>query len=196
MSKKAFSKWLPSREALEKIRHLRVLGPLLARPWLWHLNRRSVAVGLATGVFIGFIIPMGLQAPIAAVVAFWVRGNLAAAILSTLVTNPFTVAPIYYMAYRLGMLLTGAEPAAWSSDLPVMARLAAVGGPWMLGLAVMGVVGAAVAYFGTHAIWRLFATRAWQRRLRSRERKRRAEGALNPVVERTRAEGALKAPDR
>ncbi len=186
MSKKVVAKWLPSRESLEKMRHLRVLGPLLARPWLWHLNRRSVAVGLAAGVFIGFIIPMGLQIPIAAVLAFWARGNLAAAALSTLVTNPFTVAPIYYLAYRLGMFLTGADPAAWSSDLPVMAKLAAVGGPLMLGLAVLGVVGAALAYFGTHAIWRLFATRAWQRRLRSRAQKRRAEGTLSPVVQRTR----------
>jgi uncharacterized protein (DUF2062 family) len=139
---------------------------------------------------------MGLQAPIAAVVAFWVRGNLAAAILSTLVTNPFTVAPVYYLAYRLGMFLTGAEPAAWASDLPMMAKLAAVGGPLMLGLAALGVVGAAIAYFGTHAIWRLFATRAWQRRLRLRAQKQRAEGALSPLVERTRAEGASRARDQ
>jgi uncharacterized protein (DUF2062 family) len=188
MSRKIFSKWLPSRESLEKVRHLRVLGPLLARPWLWHLNRRSVAVGLAAGVFIGFIIPMGLQIPFAAVAAFWVRGNLAAAALSTLVTNPFTVAPIYYLAYRLGTFLMGAEPVAWSSDLPVMAKLASVGGPLILGLVVLGIVGGTVAYFGTHALWRLFAARAWQQRLRARADRRRAAGAaLSPaVVERSR----------
>jgi hypothetical protein len=187
MSKKVFAKWLPSRESLEKMRHLRALGPLLARPWLWHLNRRSVAAGLAAGVFIGFIIPMGLQIPFAAVLAFWVRGNLAAAALSTLVTNPFTVAPVYYAAYRLGALLTGAAPAVWSSDVSVMAKLAAVGGPLMLGLVVLGVVGATLVYFGTHALWRLFATRAWQQRLRARAEKRRTTQALSPVVvERTR----------
>lgn len=196
MSKKVFSKWLPTREAVEKIRHLRVFGPLLARPWLWHLNRRSVSIGLAIGVFIGFIIPMGLQAPIAAVVAFWARGNLAAAILSTLVTNPFTVAPVYYLAYRLGMLLTGAEPAAWASDLPMTSKLAAVGGPLMLGLAVMGVVGAATAYFGTHAVWRAFATRAWRRRLRVRAQRRRAEGTLRPVSPGTPAGRPSSARDR
>jgi uncharacterized protein len=188
MSRKVFSKWLPSRESLEKMRHLRVLGPLLARPGLWHLNRRSVAVGLAAGVFIGFIIPMGLQIPVAAVLAFWTRGNLAAAVLSTLVTNPFTVAPIYYLAYRLGAFLTGGTHAAWSSDLSVIAKLASVVGPLMLGLMVLAVVGAGLAYFGTHALWRLFATRAWQERLRARAEKRRMQRqALSPaVVERNR----------
>jgi uncharacterized protein (DUF2062 family) len=106
--------------------------------------------------------------------------------LSTLVTNPFTVAPVYYLAYRLGALLTGAEPLAWSADVSVMAKLASVGGPLILGLAVLGVVGAALAYFGTHALWRLFATRAWQQRLRARAQKRRTGCALSPLVERTR----------
>jgi hypothetical protein len=182
MSRKVFSKWLPSRESLEKMRHLRLLGPLLARPGLWHLNRRSVAVGLAAGVFIGFIIPMGLQIPFAAVLAFWVRGNFAAAALSTLVTNPFTVAPVYYVAYRLGAFLTGAEPVVWSAEVSVMAQLASMGGPLMLGLVVLGVGGAALAYFGTHALWRLFAARAWQERLRARAQKRRTTQGLSPVV--------------
>jgi uncharacterized protein (DUF2062 family) len=186
MSKKIFSKWLPRRESVEKIRQLRLLGPLMERPGLWHLNRRSVAVGLAAGVFIGFIIPMGVQIPLAALLAFWLRGNLAAAVLSTLVTNPFTVAPVYYLAYRLGAFLIGAQPVVWSSAEPVTAKLASVGGPWMLGVAVLGVTGAAIAYFGTHLIWRLFATRAWQQRLRARAEKRRAKAlALHPAVKQT-----------
>lgn len=159
MSKRFFTKWLPTRESVEGNTHLRWLRPLFARPWLWHLNRRTVALGLAVGVFIGFIIPMGFQAPIAAAFAVWLRGNLAAAILSTLVTNPFTVAPVYFAAYRLGAFLTGVEATGWSSQVSVVGKIAAVGGPLMLGLVIMGAVGGALAYFGTHALWRLLTAR-------------------------------------
>lgn len=176
MSKQVFSKWLPSRESIEKIRHLKILGPLLARPWLWHLNRRSVAAGLAAGVFIGFIVPMGLQVPVAAVLAVWARANLAAAVLSTLVSNPFTVAPIYLFAYRLGVVLSGIPPAPWSStQVSTVAKIATVGAPLMLGLVVLGVVGGTVTYFAAHGLWRLFARRAWERRRRLRALKRAAK---------------------
>jgi hypothetical protein len=175
-----FTKWLPDRQRLEANAHLRWLRPLLGRPWLWHLNRRAVALGLAVGVFIGFIIPMGLQAPIAAAFAVWLRGNLAAAVLSTLVTNPFTVAPVYFAAYRVGAFLTGAEPTAWSSGASVMGKIASIGGPLMLGLTVMGVIGAALAYFGTHALWRLLTARAWQRRLHERAAKRPSSRGTRP----------------
>ncbi len=183
MSKRFVAKWLPRRETVEKLRHLRWLGPILARPWLWHLNRHTVALGLAVGVFIGFLIPMGLQAPVAALLAVWLRGNLAAAILSTLVTNPFTVAPIYFAAYKLGAFMTGYTPALAPTEVSVVGKIVAVGGPLMVGLTVLAVLGAGVAYFGTHALWRLIATRAWQRRLRARAARRRAEGALRLATE-------------
>ena len=43
-----FRRWrLPSPEEVQSHRSLRWLGPLLKRPWLWHLDRRSVALGAA-----------------------------------------------------------------------------------------------------------------------------------------------------
>ena len=196
MSKRLFAKWLPRRETVERIRHLRFLGPIQARPWLWHLNRHTVALGLGVGVFIGFIIPMGLQAPVAALFAVWLRGNLAAAILSTLVTNPFTVAPVYFAAYKLGTFVTGYTPALAPTEVSMVGKIVAVGGPLMVGLTVLGVIGAAVAYFGTHAIWRLVATRAWQRRLRSRAARRCVEGGLRPTVEAAQADRSTESRKR
>lgn len=67
-------------------------------------------MGLAVGVFIGCVIPMGLQIVVAAVAVAAVRTNLPAAMPSSLITNPFTVAPVYFVAYKLGELLLG--PAA------------------------------------------------------------------------------------
>jgi len=176
MRVRALRRLLPSRESLEKVRHLRFLGPFLARPWLWHFNRRTVAVGLAVGVFIGFMLPMGLQAPVAAIGVLWARGNLAVAMLSTLVTNPFTVVPVYYVAYRLGAFLTGAEfsDASASAAASTLGKIASVGAPLATGLFVMGLSAALVCYVGTSLLWRLFTTIAWRRRLRMRNAKRAA----------------------
>lgn len=53
MHRGMLQRWLPSEEKLRSQRGLRWLGPLLRRPWLWHLNRRRVAMGAAIGAFRG-----------------------------------------------------------------------------------------------------------------------------------------------
>src|SRR5690606_14445801 len=94
-------RFLPTQESIKGNRLLRWLGPRLHEPGLWHLNRRAVARGVAIGVFFGFMIPVA-QIPAAAVGAFFARANLWVSAIATLVSNPFTYAPIYFAAYRLG----------------------------------------------------------------------------------------------
>lgn len=48
----------PSREQLETNPWLRRLTPWLADPKLWCWSRRGVAMGVAIGLFIGFLIPI------------------------------------------------------------------------------------------------------------------------------------------
>jgi uncharacterized protein (DUF2062 family) len=113
---------MPTAETVRKSRWVGWIGPALHHPRLWHLNRRGVALGMAIGVFFGFLIPVA-QIPVAAVVAVWLRGNVVAAVGSTLITNPFTFAPIYLLAYRLGSAIIGqgdvpadASPSARNSS--------------------------------------------------------------------------------
>lgn len=65
MPRSVLRRVLPDAAALRENRALRWLGPLLERPWLWRLDRRSVALGLALGVFFGLLVPLG-QVPIVA----------------------------------------------------------------------------------------------------------------------------------
>ncbi len=142
------------------------------------MNRRGVALGVAIGVFFGFLIPVA-QIPIAAVVAVWLRGNIVAAVSSTLITNPFTFAPIYLLGYRLGAFILGhsevpmdtvvaKQVAEQSSSILVTwsDKFLAVGGPLIVGMSLMAVVGAFIAYFGVLGIWRLFVSWEWRRRHR------------------------------
>ncbi|MCJ7837761.1 MAG: DUF2062 domain-containing protein [Burkholderiales bacterium] len=77
------------------------MGPLLDRPWLWHLNRNAIAKGLAIGMFFGMLVPIG-QALVAGVAAIGLRANLPAAVLATFVSNPLTTPAILLAAYHAG----------------------------------------------------------------------------------------------
>lgn len=175
--------WLPSEEKLRAHRGLRWLGPLLRRPWLWHLNRRRVAAGAAIGVFFGFLIPL-LQIAAAAAVAVLLRANLPVAAAATLVSNPVTYVPIWVAAYRTGAALLG-EPVDEAQAMALAAELDAgdgepgtfadrvfdIGKPLMLGLAIFATGGAALTWTGVNLLW-LLAVRLRRRRRNGQARLR------------------------
>jgi hypothetical protein len=159
-------RWLPSEQALRRQRALRWLGPLLCRPWLWHVNRRSVAAGAAIGVFFGLMIPL-LQIAFAAALAILLRANLPVAAATTLVSNPLTYVPILVFAYRTGSAVLGepvderkAAALATPEDAPASAeswgrRVVDVGKPLFVGLALFAVTGAVVAWLAVNMLWML-----------------------------------------
>src|SRR5690606_8160484 len=100
------ARYLPTREEIENHRWLGRLGPRLTHPRLWHVHRRGIALGLAVGLFFGLLAPVA-QIPLSVVVGVWLRANLPTAIAATLVTNPLTFAPIYWLAYQTGAFFLG-----------------------------------------------------------------------------------------
>lgn len=175
---------IPTEDTLKAHPGLRWMGPLLRRPWLWQLNRRRVALGAGIGVFFGFLIPV-LQIAGAAVFAIVLRANLPVATVSTLVSNPFTYAPIGVLAYQTGAALLGltvqpdaveklteaAEALAVDADAHDkpgwMDRVRSIGKPLFLGLGVFAVVGGIGTWALVHLGWTLGV---WLKRRRRRRR--------------------------
>ena len=170
-------KWLgrliPTREQAVQYRCLCWLGPLLAREWLWHRNRKTVAAGAAIGVFVGLIVPFG-QIPLAALGAVVLRANLPVAAAGTLISNPLTTGPICWLAYQTGSAIlhagaglpagTGSGliegwPASGMHTIDWLGRIAELGGPLMLGLALFATAGALLTYLGIRALWRVASLR-------------------------------------
>lgn len=176
MLPKRFRRFFPDSQTLRAHRALRWMGPWLHERRLWHVNRRGVALGLALGVFFGLLFPVA-QIIAAAAAALLLRANIPAAVGSTLITNPITVAPLYYGAYHLGawMLRLADVPLA-AVDLDRVAaktetglalwvdRVATVGPPLGLGLLTLAVCLSVLIYFAVHWTWRLRIVRAWRRR--------------------------------
>ncbi|MCK9260488.1 MAG: DUF2062 domain-containing protein [Azoarcus sp.] len=158
---------LPTHDSIKKSRLLRWLGPRIHDPSLWHINRRAVARGVAIGAFFGLMVPVA-QIPAAAVASLFLRGNLWIAAVSTLVSNPFTYAPIYYFAYRLGASLIGAPLPHHAADLShdavsqawinqiadLWIWLSGIGQPLVLGMLLMALGGATIGYWGARLFWR------------------------------------------
>lgn len=177
MPKHFFRRYLPDRAWIRRQRSLQfALGDLVHDPNLWHLNRRSVSGAIAVGVFVAWI-PLPVQMITAALAALWLRVNLPLSILVTWVSNPLTMAPMYWSGYRLGVRLlgerarTGFEPSLhW-----FVAEFYRIWEPLLLGCVLLGILSAALAYVVTRLLWRWQVLRELRRRALRRSARRRRE---------------------
>ncbi len=176
MPRKYFRKYLPDHESVRSNRHLRWFRPLLKHPNLWHLNRHSVAGGVAAGLF-GGLIPGPLQMLTAAILAIVFRVNLPVAVFTTLYTNPFTWGPLILAAYAIGSAVTGGNDALphvpdfdwrahdWGALLPALWHwLLSLGTTFLIGNLILASTLALAGYFLVQFAWRLHVLRYLRRR--------------------------------
>lgn len=173
--RKRLRKYLPNHQAVRGNRWLAPFQNSLLHPRLWHLNRRSAAGGLATGLFCG-LIPGPFQMLGAAIAAVLLRVNLPLALITTLYTNPLTIVPLYLAAYELGRFALGGAsdgfvaPPAWQGSIltwlgDLLGWSASLGKPLALGLLLLASLLAGTGYIIVRLAWRIYLVRAWRRRV-------------------------------
>ena len=111
-------KYLPTKET---IRAQKSLGPVrdwLLEPELWHFHRRAVSGAVFIGLFCA-LLPIPFQMVVAGLLAVFARCNVPIAVALVWITNPFTFAPIFFFAYKLGAWLLDMEVAhiEWDTAL-------------------------------------------------------------------------------
>jgi len=162
---------MPKRDEMAENRWLAPVAGTIKRSELWRFTRRSVPRGVALGVFAAFIIPLG-QTFLAVLLALPSRANLPLAAVTTLITNPLTVAFWAVVAHRLGQFVlkidaatTGAAnehvQSTWFQEFAQWAEIAGVAA---FGFVVLAVVGAAVGYLVASFAWRFVVARKWGNR--------------------------------
>jgi uncharacterized protein (DUF2062 family) len=112
----------------------------------------------------------------AALLAVLLRVNLPVALITTLYTNPFTIVPLYVVAYFLGSLLTGMSPGAmaqppefdWSAMGGSIRMLVewslSLGPPLAIGLVALALSLAALGWVLVQVAWRAWVVMQWRRR--------------------------------
>jgi len=96
--RRSLKRFLPNPDVVRNNRWFAPFANTLLHPRLWHLNRRSAAGAVAAGLFCG-LIPGPFQMLGAAICAVIFRVNLPLALFCTLYTNPFTIVPLYLVAF-------------------------------------------------------------------------------------------------
>lgn len=176
--RKFIKRFIPSHEAIHDNRWLAPFASTLLHPRLWHLNRHSAAGAIAAGLFCG-LIPGPFQMLGAALCCLAFRVNLPLALATTLYTNPFTIVPLYIVAFSLGQLVLDSgiafvapptydfyNPAGWMKAMSAWTY--GLGKPLFVGLILLATLLAVVGYFSVKAAWRGYLVRAWRMRRQQR----------------------------
>ncbi len=173
MPKKFIRRFLPDHRKIREQKYLQFFGTLLHDPNLWHLNRHSVSGAFAVGLFVAMI-PIPFQMVVAAAFAIFTRVNLPIAASLAWVTNPFTVGPMFYFAYKVGAWILGVETRSFNFELSfewLMGELGAIWAPFLLGCLIMGLILAVAGYISIRLLWRLHVAQYLKkRRLRCRNK--------------------------
>ena len=173
MPRKYFRKYLPDPDTVLAKRWAAPFRPWLGHPNLWYLNRRSVPGAVAIGLFAG-LVPGPIQMLCALLIAIPCRKNIPVALIVTVYTNPFTIVPLYILAYEYGKFLLPGEYAPFNASLDMgwgnfIESLLALGKPLALGLLALACTLAALGYVATYCAWRAWAITAWRARARRRK---------------------------
>jgi len=161
MPKKYIRKFLPDPHKIRDHNSLKIFGELLHDPNLWHLNRKSVASAFAVGLFCMWI-PIPFQMVLAAAIAILVRSNLPISAALVWITNPLTMAPMFYFAYELGALMLN-TPANQFSFEPsaewLMNEMLVIWKPFLTGSFTLAIFSALAGFFTVRLLWRLHIVR-------------------------------------
>lgn len=157
MPRPLFVKIRPMAEKLRNSRLFRLLGPKLTDPRLWSLNRRAITMAFGTGIAISFVpLPIHLFAGLVAAMIWHL--NVPTLVLTSMLVNPITAVPIYYFAYRVGVMLLGTAPGRFGFELSwtwLQNGLGTIWKPFLLGCLVCAIVAGYGSYRMLELVWRI-----------------------------------------
>lgn len=172
MPKKLMKRISPNPETLKAHPHLKHFGEILQNPNLWHLNRRSAAGAVAVGLFCAWM-PIPFQMLLASIIAMIVSVNLPLSVALVWISNPITMPPLFYAAYRLGAFILNQPLMEFNFELSyqwIINALETIAPALFLGSLIIGVTCSFVGYFLTRWAWRYSMTRKWKKRQQSQKR--------------------------
>ncbi|MFI3187677.1 MAG: DUF2062 domain-containing protein [Methylococcaceae bacterium] len=177
---KLIHKFIPDPEVIKRHKHLQFLGDKLHDPNLWHLNRRSIAMAFAVGLFCAWI-PTPMQMVFAATGAIYYRANIPISVALVWITNPLTMPPLFYFAYKAGLWLMNLPSTTDETEFSLSSMfsgLADVWQPFLTGCLIMGIVSSAIGYFGMHYYWQYHIKKKWAER--NEKRLRAKKDSISP----------------
>lgn len=166
MPRKTIKRIIPAPESIRANKSLSFLGTLLHDPNLFHINRKSTAGAFAVGLFMAFM-PIPSQMIVAAIIAGIVRVNLPLSVALVWISNPITMPPMFYFAYKVGVWVTGAPEHNFAFELSLtwlQQSISTFGPTFLFGCFICGAVCSLLGYIGIRLLWRWSVVNDWQKR--------------------------------
>jgi len=170
MPRRIFKKFAFKRNYMARQWFMTPFRHLLNDHRLWSIRRRWVVPAFAIGLFIAFM-PFPGHTLTGALIALALRVNIPIAAVSTWVSNPATMFPMYYFAYRLGSTLLGMEEKPFGFEMSwdwVTHTFVNIWQPMLLGSVLLGAAAAIAGYVTLDILWRLSLANYKNRKRRSR----------------------------
>ena len=150
---------------------MRPFSAWLENPAYWSLNRRNVTRAFSLGLFLAFV-PLPIHAILATVLALALRLNIPAAVVATLIANPFTVVPMFMFAYWIGCRLLLLQPSPIQFEMTwewFHTGLVPIWKPFLLGCFMTGFGTALLGYILLGGLWHLSLVLKYHKRKPEKE---------------------------
>ena len=171
MPKKFINKFLPDHKTIREQKFLKLFGSMFQDPNLWHLNRHSASGAFGIGLFFAFW-PVPFQMWLSAFAAIPLRVNLPLSVATVWLTNPLTMPPIFYGAYKVGAWVLGTDVGEFEFQLSwewLMGSVNTIGLAFLLGCMICSVVFGSLGYATMNFLWRRSVIKSWQARRAKRK---------------------------
>ncbi len=176
MPRRFLRKITPRGETLRQHWLLKPFSRFFGDPRLWSLQRRTVTPAFGAGLFICFV-PLPIHIPLAAITAIFCRIHIPTIMLTLLVMNPLTFAPLFYLAYKIGVIVTGAPELPFAFERSLSWLRDGLGPRWkpfLVGCAVTGALLGLIGYALFDVAWRYAVRKRYRERAAGASRKSRA----------------------
>ncbi|SJM92128.1 conserved hypothetical protein [Crenothrix polyspora] len=170
---KMLDRFVPNPDVIKHHKSLQFLGDKLHDPNLWHLSRRSISMAFAVGLFCAWI-PTPTQMAFAAMGAIYFRANLPISVVLVWITNPITMPPLFYFAYRVGLSFMNLESPSDNFKFSLEGMWSGLGDVWqpfLVGCLIMGITCSTAGYHGMRYFWAQQIHKKWEERKAKRSSK-------------------------
>lgn len=157
---------MPDPKRVREMPALRLFGTFLHDPNLFHMNRHSVAGAFFVGIFVAFL-PIPGQMFIAPLAAIIFHCNLPITVALIFISNPVTIAPIFFATYKLGTWILSSPIEPFEPEISwqwLRHELGHIWLPLLVGSLLTGLVLASIGYLATLSLWRWHVVRNWNKR--------------------------------
>lgn len=137
------------------MRHPR-LREFLRRTGSLEVDERTLARGVAVGLFIGLTPTVGVQTALMLGASALLRANFPAAFIASWLNNPLTFPAFYYAYHQLGQELMRYLPIRFGALQGLEEDIAEETTALILGSLAVAVPAAVIGYFAFLHIWRRF----------------------------------------